>query len=960
MLGERKPNRGSQFNSITKLLTVTIIFVLAFSSLGTVFADEIPDLAIESSDSEVGQDPVEETAGAIIPDQEGEADSQSTDEQAESQPAEDGIEPLASTYPYHVDFDQVPNSSDVKVSLPNISLLEMLGIDSITVDARMFYKGSVLRNPVFTISLTELTNNATDSFVMPFADYGKFTVSTKFLSNNTLIATGDSVTVGVTANEYNIALPCGTLPATMFAISLFGPSAIQYDSSSNIIPTIFVLERPDSINWDKLPNGVYGLPFMTKAELCYQGDATEQGNNFRDHSAVMSDYVAELFSMNPAAHINLYVSDIYIGMTQSILYANRIPQNQYKIIVLSDGVFSYNKFNTVYAGSNPQQTNSDMVTVWNSAKERAYANGQADTGFTLHYCNDYVYAAISAEPNAVWWVTRYQLFSSGDSSFTSSMNPSTNSKVYQFSIMDKLNSFSSNPTTTAAFKSLFNLSDTYFPEAGDSGKEIMVLLGTAPAYERDELPDYARLTMAFFGDDYVYYYKGHPASPTEMDPAKQAMLDSLLISDIYSSIPAEFILFFYPEIYLSGYNSTTYTSVPVGMGKFMFDMTRAQGLANPLYENMDAWVSRVNSTKPANIQALCPTTSHRYYLVEFSDPFISSVNDEYTIAIWDATAFTITFYKWDGSSYVFVRSEDASLGVGREGLYTISSKLNQNLVIDVTGCSATNGANIQAWTNNYSPAQTFRFISAGGGYYYIQNIVTGKVIDVDSAKQDPGTNVHQWERNNTAAQKWYPLDTGDGDGTCYLISACNGLYLDMQYGGNTSGTNIWVYTGNQTNAQKFYLNKVSQTVADGTYKVVSEVSKPSVEMVLDVLGGSLVDGGNINIYQSNNTPAQVFEFRFNPATGYYWIINPQSGLYVDVTGGSFEAGTNVWQYTANGTTAQMWRVIENVDGSYTIISATGQGCVLDVVGASSENFTNVWIYTPNNTIAQKWKLVPVL
>ena len=66
---------------------------------------------------------------------------------------------------------------------------------------------------------------------------------------------------------------------------------------------------------------------------------------------------------------------------------------------------------------------------------------------------------------------------------------------------------------------------------------------------------------SIYGDDYLYYYKGHPNTPAGMYPQKQEQLDRLGLTDVDSSVAAELILFFNPEIGLSGYVSSTYLSL---------------------------------------------------------------------------------------------------------------------------------------------------------------------------------------------------------------------------------------------------------------------------------------------------------------------------------------------------------------------------------------------------------------
>jgi len=292
-----------------------------------------------------------------------------------------------------------------------------------------------------------------------------------------------------------------------------------------------------------------------------------------------------------------------------------------------------------------------------------------------------------------------------------------------------------------------------------------------------------------------------------------------------------------------------------------------------------------------------------------------------------------------------------------DGLYTISAKCAPGMVLDVSGGSYATGANIQLWADNTTPAQTFRLTRIGESNVTLTNVASGKVLDVSGAGQASGTNVQQWDANGTNAQKWQLVSTGDGDGSWYLKSLCNGLYLDVAGASNKSGANVWVYAKNSTNAQKFYFKSINAVIAPGNYTISSALGG-SRRLVVDIAGGSTANAANVWLWESNNTGAQKFRLNYNAQTGYYTIVNIQSGLVLDVAGASSASGTNVWQYASNGTRAQLWRIESNgSDGTYRIISATGNGCCLDISGAKTANGTNIQIYTSNGTNAQRWRFI---
>ena len=140
-------------------------------------------------------------------------------------------------------------------------------------------------------------------------------------------------------------------------------------------------------------------------------------------------------------------------------------------------------------------------------------------------------------------------------------------------------------------------------------------------------------------------------------------------------------------------------------------------------------------------------------------------------------------------------------------------------------------------------------------------------------------------------------------------------------------------------------------IGEGVYTIYSKLNS---RMVLDISGGSTASGGNLQLYQYNGTPSQLFWIQ---KSGSYYTITPMcSGMALDVQGGTMRSGTNVQQYYSNGTNAQKWRFYNAGNGYYYI------GCgnyALDATGGKSTNGTNIQIYKPNGTAAQTWRLQKV-
>ncbi|MBE5876453.1 MAG: glycoside hydrolase [Lachnospiraceae bacterium] len=132
-----------------------------------------------------------------------------------------------------------------------------------------------------------------------------------------------------------------------------------------------------------------------------------------------------------------------------------------------------------------------------------------------------------------------------------------------------------------------------------------------------------------------------------------------------------------------------------------------------------------------------------------------------------------------------------------EGIYYVQNKFS-GLYLDIEDGSSENGANIRQWDYNGSDAQKFKFVSTGGGYYYILTGASGysKCVDVDSGSSDDGANIMQWEYWGGNMQKYRVVKQPDGT-YAILTNASNcksGLDVyewSTSAGGNITQWNFW-------------------------------------------------------------------------------------------------------------------------------------------------------------------------
>lgn len=299
------------------------------------------------------------------------------------------------------------------------------------------------------------------------------------------------------------------------------------------------------------------------------------------------------------------------------------------------------------------------------------------------------------------------------------------------------------------------------------------------------------------------------------------------------------------------------------------------------------------------------------------------------------------------------------------GTYWIVPAANTALRLDVHGGSAKDGADVQVYTANVGNAQIYSVRDSKVGGKEIVSRYSGKAVDVAGGQLVDGSNVQQYKRNGTRAQAWEIVDSGSTvtvNGTSYAaynVKPYAAQTLAMQAGA-TSGSSVKIRTAGTGTDQRWAFVPVPAYVDGGVYTVRSMLDP---KMCLDVSGGSMENGANIQLYTDNGTDAQKFAI-YNEGDGYS-LRSMQSDKFVDVAGGkATTSGTNVQQYVDNDTRAQRWAVTtygtQTYDGEECSVVEFGAGnantCLMDVSGAKTTNSSNIQIYTANHSNAQKWLL----
>lgn len=238
------------------------------------------------------------------------------------------------------------------------------------------------------------------------------------------------------------------------------------------------------------------------------------------------------------------------------------------------------------------------------------------------------------------------------------------------------------------------------------------------------------------------------------------------------------------------------------------------------------------------------------------------------------------------------------------------------------------------WTNyplgknyiQYNPSA-----SCGGSVVEIKNLATSALYRYTPYQPNEGA-----------------LAAGYGTATCGAYGNRNFyLYFEDWFGG------ILDEAPEKANVEpKGATNKEEESVVlDGEYQIYSKARDGKV---IDIAGG-ITKGmtiGKTLVFKRNSgtTSNQIFSIKLNKETGYYNIINPESGLYIDVEGGSNKNSTPLIVFKQNSACNQDWKIEKDKDGYVTFVSR----CSEKVLDATSDG--RLVIYESHGGDNQKWLL----
>ncbi len=235
--------------------------------------------------------------------------------------------------------------------------------------------------------------------------------------------------------------------------------------------------------------------------------------------------------------------------------------------------------------------------------------------------------------------------------------------------------------------------------------------------------------------------------------------------------------------------------------------------------------------------------------------------------------------------------------------YTITNP-KSGKAIDITEGQYYNKTNIQLFYSNHSCAQRWKIVRYDKDSYTLTSAcMLGLAMDVSGGSANNGANLQLWGVNNSNAQHWKLTPTQlVPDHTFTIVSALSDYKAIDVYGGYTQEkTNIQLWNKNNTAAQKW---KVSYDAKQKKYTITNPQSGKPLYLA-DKSGRA---GTNVQLGKNDASCNQYWDIREDHEPGWFAFIsscNEKTAL--DISGGFMANGTNIQNWTRNSSLAQKWK-----------------------------------------------------
>ena len=287
--------------------------------------------------------------------------------------------------------------------------------------------------------------------------------------------------------------------------------------------------------------------------------------------------------------------------------------------------------------------------------------------------------------------------------------------------------------------------------------------------------------------------------------------------------------------------------------------------------------------------------------------------------------------------------------------------VNSGLYMQVEGGSASNGANVQQWgTADNTVHDIWKIIDAGSGYYYLVSGVGDGgtyVLDVTGKSNQNGANIEIYQYNGLSNQQFYITQNSDGSYIIKTRISGNNSAVEIKDAGIQSGNNVQQWTLNGHNCQNWIFEPVTNPGCSMNTGLIYEFENLNSKMVMDIVSGTMKENTNVQQWSTGHYKSQQWILKaFAGGGNYYYIQSNSDTSFVLRPTNNTDGGNICIVPYSNKDSSMLFKFSKNPDGSYMILTrASREACYVEVANASNQSGGNVQQWGPTNNLCQCWK-----
>jgi hypothetical protein len=256
------------------------------------------------------------------------------------------------------------------------------------------------------------------------------------------------------------------------------------------------------------------------------------------------------------------------------------------------------------------------------------------------------------------------------------------------------------------------------------------------------------------------------------------------------------------------------------------------------------------------------------------DVYGGNDRDETNVQIWAAHGLA-------SQQFYFVPFDAGVVptDVGLSGFYTLTSALSSKSVVDIAGTSSANGVQLALWESHGGINQIFEIKRQPDGFYTIRPLCSGKYVDVTGSSVVATTPIIQFSKTDNDNQRWAIVNNGNGYYS--FVAKQSGLVMGISGGSAANGAKLQLSYSHGGNNQKFKLTPAgSALLKQGVFGIVPFAN---MGQRVDIQGSSRSAGTNALVWASHSGLNQKFEVIPTGETATYAFRSLVSGLYLAAT-----------------------------------------------------------------------------